>query len=71
MDRNKMKAIRLFFGESQAAFARRLGVAATTINEIERGKREMSDLIKAKLIRLENELPDEFFNFYVKLRKIS
>ncbi|MGG3622845.1 helix-turn-helix transcriptional regulator [Bacillus gobiensis] len=69
MDRMKAKAIRYFLEESQEKFALRIGVAASTICAIEKGQRDISDYIRAKLVRIEAELPDEFFIFYEQFRK--
>lgn len=64
MNSSKAKAIRYFLGESQAKFARRIGVAASTICAIEKDKRDITDYIRAKLVRIEAGLPDDFKNFY-------
>ncbi|GIN39612.1 helix-turn-helix transcriptional regulator [Heyndrickxia oleronia] len=65
----KSKAMRYFLGESQAEFSRRLGVSTSTVCDIEKGKRGISDYIRAKLIRIEADLPaDDFFIFYEKFK---
>lgn len=69
MDAIKAKAIRYFLGESQATFARRIGVAASTICAIEKRNRDITDYIRAKLVRIEAGMPDEFKNFYDHFRK--
>jgi DNA-binding XRE family transcriptional regulator len=68
MDAMKAKAIRYFLGESQAKFARRIGVAASTICAIEKEQRDISDYIRAKLVRIETDLPDEFLLFYERFK---
>lgn len=72
MDGMKAKAIRYFLEESQEKFARRIGVAASTICAIEKNKREISDYIRSKLVRIETSLPDEeFFIFYEHFKTSS
>jgi DNA-binding XRE family transcriptional regulator len=68
LDGMKAKAIRYFLGESQASFAKRIGVAASTICAIEKGQRDITDYIRAKLVRIEAELPTEFSIFYGNFR---
>lgn len=68
MDAMKAKAIRYFLEESQEKFGRRIGVAASTICAIEKGQREISDYIRAKLVRIETSLSDDFFIFYEHFR---
>jgi transcriptional regulator with XRE-family HTH domain len=68
LDRIKARAIRLFMGESMVEFAERLGVAASTISDIEQGHRDITDRNRARLIRLELELPPEFTPFCEKFR---
>ncbi|WML30245.1 helix-turn-helix domain-containing protein [Neobacillus sp. OS1-32] len=60
----KAKALRYYVGESMEVFGKRIGVAASTICAIENGQRDLSDYVRAKLIRLETQMPDEFFIFY-------
>lgn len=69
MDAMKAKAIRYYLGESQEKFSKRIGVAASTICAIEKGNRDITDYIRAKLIRIEANLPDDFFIFYEHFRK--
>lgn len=69
MDRMKAKAIRYFLEESQEKFARRIGVAASTICAIEKGHRDISEYVRAKLVRIEAGLPDDFFIFYEQYLK--
>jgi transcriptional regulator with XRE-family HTH domain len=64
LDRIKAKAMRYFLNESMAAFGRRIGVGATTISDIENGHRAISDYVRAKLVRLEMQMPDDFYDFY-------
>ncbi|KAB2332928.1 hypothetical protein [Bacillus mesophilum] len=71
MDGMKVKAIRYFFGESMSVFSKRVGVGATTICAIENGQREISDYVRAKLVRIEAGLSDDFYIFYTHFRKIS
>jgi transcriptional regulator with XRE-family HTH domain len=66
MNKMKAKAIRYYLGESMEKFSKRIGVAASTVCAIENGQREVSDYVRAKLVRIENELPDDFFLFYNK-----
>jgi transcriptional regulator with XRE-family HTH domain len=68
LDGMKAKAIRYFLGQSQAAFGKRIGVAASTICAIENNHREITDYIRSKLVRIEAELPAEFAVFYDKFR---
>lgn len=68
MDAMKAKAMRYFLGESQAKFAGRINVAASTVCAIEKSQREISDYIRAKLVRIESRLPDDFFMFYEKFK---
>jgi DNA-binding XRE family transcriptional regulator len=69
LDAIKAKAIRLYLNESQVDFAKRLGVAASTVCAIEKGDRQVSDLIRARLTRIEMSLPDDFIQFYEKFRQ--
>ncbi|MDL5039512.1 helix-turn-helix transcriptional regulator [Heyndrickxia coagulans] len=71
MDANKAKAIRYYLGESQARFAKRIGVAPSTVCAIEKGQRDITDYIRAKLLRIESGLPDDFYTFYNRFRKSS
>ncbi|MET3506242.1 helix-turn-helix transcriptional regulator [Halalkalibacter oceani] len=71
MDANKAKAIRYFLGETQAAFAKRIGVTASTICMIEKKQRGISDALRAKLVRIEIELPSDFTPFYMKFRETT
>jgi transcriptional regulator with XRE-family HTH domain len=64
VDRIKAKAMRYFLNESMAEFGRRIGVGATTISDIENGHRAISDYVRAKLVRLEMQMPDDFYDFY-------
>lgn len=66
-----MKSIRLYLKDTQRDFAKRIGVSPTTVNEIERGKREISDYVRAQLARIEMQLPDDFYNFYETFRAIK
>ncbi|MGC4378980.1 hypothetical protein WD019_18980 [Fictibacillus sp. Mic-4] len=68
MDAMKAKAIRYFLGESQEKFARRIGVATSTICAIEKGQRDITDYIRAKLVRIEASLSDEFLLFFEHFR---
>jgi DNA-binding XRE family transcriptional regulator len=69
LDGMKAKAIRYFLEESQEKFARRIGVAASTICAIEKNQRDITDYIRSKLVRIEAGLPDEFTLFYERFRK--
>lgn len=64
MDGMKAKAIRYYLGQSMESFAKKIGVAASTISAIENGQRDVSDYVRAKLIRIEAQLPDDFYVFY-------
>lgn len=69
MDGIKAKAIRCYLGESMEKFGKRIGVAASTISAIENNQRDISDYVRAKLVRLEIELPEDFLIFYDRFRK--
>lgn len=69
MNGMKVKAIRCFLGESMEKFSKRIGVGASTICAIENDQREMSGLVRGKLVRIESELPAEFLSFYVKFKQ--
>ncbi|NRG26129.1 helix-turn-helix transcriptional regulator [Bacillus circulans] len=69
MNAIKAKAIRRYLQESQVKFARRIGVAASTICAIEKKNREISDYVCSKLIRIEQELPSDFYIFLEKYQK--
>lgn len=69
MDGMKAKAIRYYLNESMEKFAKRIGVAASTICAIENSQRDISDYVRAKLARIEAELPGDFFIFYEYFRK--
>jgi transcriptional regulator with XRE-family HTH domain len=71
LDGMKSKAIRYYMGESMEVFSNRIGVAASTISAIENDQREVSDYVRAKLIRLEAQMPEEFFSFYERFRNKS
>lgn len=64
MNGMKAKAIRYYLNESMDNFGKRIGVAASTICAIENNNREVSDYVRSKLIRLEAQLPADFFSFY-------
>lgn len=68
MDGIKAKAIRYYMNESMEEFSKRIGVAASTISAIENGQRDITDYIRAKLIRLELQMPDDFLIFYEKFK---
>ncbi|WP_071460751.1 helix-turn-helix domain-containing protein [Bacillus massilinigeriensis] len=68
MNGMKSRAIRYYLGESMDKFSKRIGVAASTICAIENDQREMSDYVRAKMLRIENELPPDFFSFYEKFK---
>ena len=69
MDGIKAKALRYYVGESMEVFGKRIGVAASTICAIENKQRSISDYVRAKLIRLEAQMPDDFFVFYERFRE--
>lgn len=71
MDRMKAKAIRYYLGESMEKFGKRIGVGASTISDIENGNREISDYVRAKLVRIEMSLPDDFYSFYVMFKETA
>lgn len=68
MDAIKAKAIRYFLSESQVEFSKRIGVSASTICAIEKGQRDITDYIRAKLVRIEAGLSEDFFVFYEHFR---
>jgi transcriptional regulator with XRE-family HTH domain len=68
LDKTKARAIRLFMNESMTEFADRLGVAASTINDIEHGHRDITDRNRARLIHLELQMPSAFSDFYVRFK---
>jgi len=69
LDAIKVKAIRYYLCESQVGFGKRIGVAASTISAVENKQRDISDKIRAELIKIESELPEGFFNFYERFKK--
>ncbi|MEC1157565.1 helix-turn-helix domain-containing protein [Cytobacillus horneckiae] len=71
MDAKKAKAIRYYLGESQEEFAGRLGVSTSTVCAIEKGTRGISDLMRAKLAKIEMGFTDEFYHFYNQFLKNS
>ncbi|AST93263.1 hypothetical protein BC6307_19370 [Sutcliffiella cohnii] len=71
MDGMKARAIRHYLGDSMRKFAKRIGVNASTISDIEHGHRDITDYVRAKLIRIEAELPDDFYIFYEKFRNTA
>lgn len=71
MDKVKAKAIRCYLGESMERFGKRIGLAASTILAIENGQRDITDKVRAKLIRIEIGLPDDFFIFYEHFKKTA
>ncbi|MFF5400946.1 hypothetical protein ACFY5J_27090 [Peribacillus butanolivorans] len=68
LDAIKAKAIRYFLSESQVEFSNRIGVSASTICAIEKGQRDITDYIRAKLVRIEAGLTEDFFVFYEHFR---
>jgi transcriptional regulator with XRE-family HTH domain len=68
MDRTKAQALRLFIGESMQEFGSRIGAAASTISEVENGNREVSDRIRAKLTKLELQMPADFYDFFERFK---
>lgn len=68
MNGMKAKAIRYYLGESMEKFAKRIGVAASTICAVENNQREISDYVRAKLVRIEAGLPGDFSLFYERFR---
>lgn len=64
----KIKSIRCFLNETQEQFAKRLGISKQTVSAIENG-REVTDLVRSKLVRLEMELPAEFYLFLDEFKK--
>ncbi|MEW8987379.1 MAG: hypothetical protein AB2401_10340 [Bacillus sp. (in: firmicutes)] len=70
MNASKVKAMRYFLLESQVEFGKRVGVAASTICAIENKHRDISDYIRARLVKIEASLPQEEFNiFYDSFKK--
>ena len=68
LDAMKIKSIRYFLDETQLQFSKRLGVSKQTVSAIENG-REVTDNIRSKLVRLEMELPAEFYLFLDEFKK--
>ncbi|CAM5433484.1 hypothetical protein SAFG77S_08044 [Streptomyces afghaniensis] len=68
MNAMKIKSIRCFLNETQEQFAKRLGISKQTVSAIENG-REVTDLVRSKLVRLEMELPAEFYLFLDEFKK--
>ncbi|RFU60527.1 helix-turn-helix domain-containing protein [Peribacillus glennii] len=71
MDATKAKGIRYYLEELQEKFARRIGVSSSTICAVEQGQRDITDKIRAKLVRIEAGLADDFFVFYEKFKRIT
>lgn len=71
MDRMKAKAIRLFLGDSMEEFGKRIGVAPSTISAIENGRRDITDYVRSKLVRIEMTLPKEFYTFFELMKKCA
>lgn len=69
MDGIKARAIRYYMNESMESFAKLIGVAPSTISAIENGQRDITDYVRAKLIRLEAQMPDDFLIFYERFKK--
>jgi len=67
----KVKAIRSYLGESMEKFAKRVGVAASTICAVENNQRDITDMIRGKLLRIEVGLPDDFYIFYERFKKCT
>lgn len=68
MNGEKVKAMRLYLNKTQREFAAKLGVAASTICEIENNHRQISGLIHGRLTRIEMTLDDDFYIFANKLK---
>lgn len=71
MNGMKAKAIRYYLGESMINFSKRIGVGAATICAIENGQRDISDYVRSKLVRIESDLPDDFYTFFESFKKTS
>jgi transcriptional regulator with XRE-family HTH domain len=69
MNAMKARAIRYYMNETMDEFSKRLGVAASTISDIENGNRYITDHMRAKLIRLEMQMPSEFYIFYERFKE--
>lgn len=54
MTPNDIKALRARLGDTQAQFARRIGVSRQAINQLERGATKPSTLMLATLRRIEH-----------------
>nr|WP_144922352.1 helix-turn-helix transcriptional regulator [Paenibacillus bovis] len=64
-----MRTIRHYLGLSQEDFGRRLGVSAATISYVEKGRRNISGQLAARLTRLEMGLSDDFYLFADKFNQ--
>ena len=68
MDAMKIKSIRCFLGETQEQFSKRLAISKQTVSAIENG-RDVTDLVRSKLVRLEMGLPAEFYLFLDEFKR--
>ena len=70
MNRHLFKAIRLERGLTQRDFGELLGLSQSTIANIEAGRREITDTVRARLAKNVN-MTDDFFSFYLRFREFE
>jgi antitoxin HigA-1 len=70
MDGATIKAIRLYFGMSQADFAEKLGLSKSCIAHVETGRRAVSSNLRMR-IAARLQLPDEFLTIVEQAKKIA
>lgn len=70
MNRHLFKAIRLEKGLTQREFGELLGLSQSTIANIEAGRREITDTVRARLAKNVN-MTDDFFSFYLRFQEFE
>ncbi|MDN4073630.1 helix-turn-helix domain-containing protein [Fictibacillus terranigra] len=70
MDKEMVKAIRLYLNKTQADFAEFLGVSVSYIGRVEIGDLRVNPKLKAKIIS-RFDMNDDFFAFYETMRRIT
>lgn len=70
MQGEKLRALRLQHGLTQAQFAERLGVHQSSIAKIEAGERGLTDAMRGR-IAAHFDMGDEFLSFFARLKEIE